>query len=251
MTLDDEAIVKLKNVSLTYKTRIHGQSSLKGFFVNALKQRELSLTSQTPHLREITLEVRRGEQVGVIGRNGAGKSTLLKLISGILRPDSGVIHVSSGTTCLVDLESGMHPELTLEENIILSCSYFGWSPKETRRILKSILEWAELEKISSKPLNTLSTGMQSRLAFAVATSQTPDVLLVDEAISVGDIGFQDKAQTRLAKLRENGSASLIVTHDLAYIRKTTSRAIWIQDGTIFQDGPTSSVLESYEKSFHS
>ena len=250
MSLEQDSILTLENVHLTYASRIGGQASLKGFFIQWMKTRETSILAQVPHLKKISFSVSKGEQIGIVGRNGSGKSTLLKLIAGILRQDEGKIHSTSKSICLVDLQSGMHPDLTCEENIILSCSYFGWSPRKSREALPGILEWSELQDYSQKPLNTLSTGMQSRLAFAVATSQSPDLLLVDEAISVGDIDFQEKSQIRLSNLRENGGASLIVTHDLSYIRKTTKRTLWLRNGEICQDGSTEEVLQAYEDSFH-
>lgn len=250
MKIGNSSIVSIENVSLTYRSLPGGQRSLKGYIVNSLSKGRSSLVNTKPQLIDISFEVRKGEQIGIIGRNGAGKSTLLKLIAGVLRPDNGTLNVNGTITPLIDLGTGMQGELNLIENIQLSGAYLGWKPSETRARIEPILAWAELEEMANKPFHTLSTGMQSRLAFSISTLQNPDIVLIDEILAVGDISFQEKSVQRMNELRRNGSASLLVSHDLNYIRDHTERVLWISNGVVYRDGESKAVVREYESSFH-
>jgi ABC-type polysaccharide/polyol phosphate transport system ATPase subunit len=241
--------IDLKEVFWSYRTILDGERTLKGFAIALAQGRRSSYSKTNAHLRGISLQIKHGEHVGVIGRNGSGKSTLLKLIAGVVRPDFGTVFVDGSITPLIDIGTGMNTDLTCRENIYLSASYLGFSRRQTEHTFASIVEWAEVADILDNPLHTLSTGMQSRLAFAVSTCQRPEIVLIDEILSVGDISFQAKSTKRIQELKEQGSAVVIVTHDLSYLRDSVPRVLWIQDGQIKMDGETNQVIDKYEASF--
>ena len=240
-------VVVLDNVSLSYKTE-SGRKTLKSALTDRKKS---SSTDSSRHfqLQNINLQIKHGEQIGIIGRNGSGKSTLLKLVAGVLRPDIGKVSIDGEITPLIDIGTGMHPDLTCKDNIFLSGAYLGFSRKQMQSHFDFIVNWAEIQSNLDELFHTLSTGTQSRLAFAVATCQTPDIILVDEIMSVGDIAFQRKSKIRMEELKNSGSAVLIVSHDLDYLQNYVSRVIWIKDGEIVADGPTKEIIDSYKASF--
>jgi len=242
-------VISLKSVSVSYQTILSGEKTLKGFMISLVKRKRSISRNVKTQLREISLEINHGEQVGIIGRNGSGKSTLLKLIAGVLRPDEGSIHIDGSITPLIDIGTGMNPELTCRENIYLSGAYLGLSREDISHHFDSIVLWAEIADYLDQPFHTLSTGMQSRLAFAVSTCQVPEIVLIDEVMSVGDISFQEKSARRLDDLIKNGSAVLVVSHDMTYLRSAVTRVVWIKDGVIEQDGPTNQVIDAYLESF--
>jgi ABC-type polysaccharide/polyol phosphate transport system ATPase subunit len=242
-------VVVMRDVYLSYKTLINHERTLKGFTISLAKGRRKSALRNSAQLRGVTLSIRHGEQVGVIGRNGSGKSTLLKLIAGVLRPDFGQIEIDGAITPLIDIGTGMNQELTCRENIYLSGAYLGLSRKEMNGYFPSIVEWAEVESVLDDLFHTLSTGMQSRLAFAVSTCQKPEIILIDEIMSVGDIAFQEKSAKRMEELKSGGSAVIIVSHDLAYLSSSVSRVVWIKDGYVEMDGSPEDVITAYQESF--
>lgn len=242
-------VIAIEDVFLSYRTLLSGEKTLKGFIINVLKGNRRSFSKEESHLRGITLTINHGEQVGVIGRNGSGKSTLLKLIAGVLRPDYGQIKIDGSITPLIDIGTGMNPELTCRENIYLSGAYLGFSRKEMDSYLSAIIDWTELGDVIDNPFHTLSTGMQSRLAFAVSTCQEPEIVLIDEIMAVGDIAFQEKSARRMSELKSRGSAVIIVSHDLNYLKNSVSRIIWVRDGEIAMDGSPEEVITSYQRSF--
>jgi ABC-type polysaccharide/polyol phosphate transport system ATPase subunit len=242
-------VIVMKDVYLSYRTLLNHERTLKGFAISLAKGNRQSYSKESAQLKGVTLSIRHGEQVGVIGRNGSGKSTLLKLIAGVLRPDYGQIEIDGAITPLIDIGTGMNPELTCRENIYLSGAYLGFSRKDMDQYFKSIIEWAEIESVLDNPFHTLSTGMQGRLAFAVSTCQKPEIILIDEIMSVGDIAFQEKSAKRMEELKSGGSAVIIVSHDLAYLSSSVSRVIWIKDGHVEMDGSPDNVITAYQESF--
>ncbi len=201
-------------------------------------------------LRDVSLQVTGGEMLGVIGRNGAGKTTLLRLVGGIGLPDRGNIRVDGRLGALIDLGAGYHPELTGRENIYLNAVISGLTRRETRGVLDEIVAFAELEDFIDSPLRTYSSGMQLRLAFAVAVNVRPQVLLVDEVLAVGDLGFQRKCLERIQSLREDGVAILYVTHDLEQAQRSCDRLIWLNKGRVAASGQPAGVVESYRSAIH-
>lgn len=196
-------------------------------------------------LREATFSVLRGEAFGVIGRNGAGKSTLLQIIAGTLQPSEGSCRVEGRVTALLELGSGFNPEFTGRENILLAGGILGISREEMERRFQSIVEFADIGSFIEQPVKTYSTGMLMRVAFSVAISVEPDVLIIDEALSVGDILFQQKCSRRLRELIDRGVTLLVVTHDLSFVLSMCQRAMWLDRGRIRYLGDTGSCVREY------
>ena len=221
-----------------------------------LKNLVLHLPSRLTEVREsrgflaldgIDLEVAKGECVGIVGRNGAGKSTTLGLISGVLEPTSGTIETNGRVVPLLELGAGFHHELTGRENVLLNAVLLGLSRREAERRLDSIIEFAELGEFIDRPLRMYSTGMEARLGFAVAVHCDPDVLLVDEVLSVGDEAFGKKCLKRIEAFHEAGVTMVLVGHALDAIRQVCTRIVCLDAGKVVSDGPPDEVLESYRE----
>ncbi|MBX6424247.1 ABC transporter ATP-binding protein [Thermosulfurimonas sp. F29] len=197
-------------------------------------------------LNEISFEVARGETFGIIGANGAGKSTLLKILAGVLSPTSGEIRVEGRVAALLELGTGFHPELSGRENIYLSASLLGLPEDLVRKKEREIIRFAELEEFIDRPLKTYSSGMQVRLAFSVAVQVDPDILIVDEALSVGDQRFQKKSLDRILDFRERGKTILFCSHNMYHVLHLCRRAMWLDRGRIRMLGPAEEVVKAYE-----
>lgn len=198
-------------------------------------------------LQDVSFEVRRGEAVGIVGRNGAGKSTLLQLIAGTLQPTSGTIGVRGRVAALLELGAGFNPEFTGRENVYLSGAVLGLSQAEVERRFDDIAAFADIGDFIEQPVKTYSSGMMMRLAFAVNTCVDPEILIVDEALSVGDAPFQAKCFRRLRQLIDGGVSLLFVSHDLGTVRSICSRALWLKQGRAEQWGEAKEVARAYEK----
>jgi len=197
-------------------------------------------------LKNISLEIKRGEIVGILGRNGAGKSTLLKLIAGTLHETSGHLKVNGRLTAILELGSGFHSEYTGRENIYMGGMCLGMSKKEIDSKLDDIVEFSELEKVIDQPFRTYSTGMQARLTFSTAISVDPNILIIDEALSVGDARFQAKCFARINKLRQGNTTILLVSHDTGTVTALCDRALILEDGQIFADGKPKEISVAYQ-----
>jgi lipopolysaccharide transport system ATP-binding protein len=197
-------------------------------------------------LRDVSLEVRDGEVLGLIGRNGAGKTTLLKILSRITRPTEGWAEIRGRVGSLLEVGTGFHPELTGRENAFLSGAILGMSKAEITRKFDDIVAFAELEKFIDTPVKHYSSGMYVRLAFAVAAHLEPEILLVDEVLAVGDINFQKKCLGKMGEVAKGGRTVVLVSHQLNQIRRLCQRVIWVDGGTIRQNGPTHEVVSAYE-----
>ena len=197
-------------------------------------------------VNNLSLEVKKGEILGILGRNGAGKSTLLKMITGVVCPTSGEIEVKGKISSLLELGAAFNSELTGYENIYQHGQVMGLTNEEIKEKEQSIIEFADIGEHLYQPVKTYSSGMFARLAFACAINVEPEVLIVDEVLSVGDMAFQEKSITRMKEIRNNGTTILFVSHSLPAIRNFCSRAIWMRDGQIVLDGETSFVTEEYK-----
>jgi lipopolysaccharide transport system ATP-binding protein len=196
-------------------------------------------------LREVSFNVPAGRVVGVVGANGSGKSTLLRLIGGVGRPDSGTVEVNGRIGALLDLGAGFHPDLTGRENVFVAGVVAGFTRRAVRERFDSIVAFAELEKFVDHPLRTYSTGMQMRLAFAVAVHVDPEVLLIDEVLSVGDLAFQRKCLDRIAEFRAQGCSILLVSHEASLVRDLCDEALWLSGGRLVLRGKTATVVDHY------
>jgi lipopolysaccharide transport system ATP-binding protein len=197
-------------------------------------------------LKDASFEVRQGEVVGVIGRNGAGKTTLLKILARVTFPTKGFAEVRGRLGSLLEVGTGFHPELTGRENVFLSGAILGMTNAEIRRKFDEIVAFAEVEKFIDTPVKHYSVGMRMRLAFAVAAHLEPEILLVDEVLSVGDVAFQKKCLGKMGKVAEGGRTILFVSHQMNQVRRLCQRAIWIDGGEIRADGPAKLLVNEYE-----
>lgn len=196
-------------------------------------------------LRNVDLEVRQGETLGIIGVNGSGKSTLLQIISGMLQPTSGSVKVHGRLTALLELGAGFHTEFTGRENIILNGATMGIPEKEMKRHLDQIIDFADIGEFIDQPVKLYSSGMYVRLGFAIATSVDPEILIVDEALAVGDIGFVFKCMNRMQQLRNQGTAIVLVTHDVQTVRSFCDQVLWLAHGTTMMKGGAQEVTSTY------
>ena len=192
----------------------------------------------------VSFEIRRGEVVGVIGANGAGKSTLLRLIAGLSKPTSGTVEVSGRVTAILEIATGLVLDRSGRDNVRYMGRLYGMSDDEVDAKLEDILAFADIGRFVDLPVRSYSTGMRARLAFSIVTSVDPDILLIDEALSVGDVGFALKCRVRVRELCARGATVVIVSHDLTAIREMCERTIWIHEGHIGADGDPASVAEA-------
>ena len=198
-------------------------------------------------LKNINIEIKKGETVALVGVNGSGKSTLLKLMTKIIYPTIGSVNTSGKLTSLLELGAGFHPDFSGRENIYFNASIFGLSKKEIDRRLDKIIDFSELREFIDNPVRTYSSGMYMRLAFSVAINVDADILLIDEILAVGDQHFQDKCFKKLEELRDSDKTIVIVTHNLDSIKKLCNRAIWIDNGEVKMDGKCTDVIAEYLK----
>lgn len=199
-------------------------------------------------LQDLTLSIQKGERVGIIGRNGAGKSTLLQILAGITEPSSGEVHISGEVTAVLTLGTGLREDLSGRENICLEAETKGKPWKNREKDITAIIEFAELGKFIDLPLRTYSTGMKARLAFAMITQINPEILIIDEALSVGDAAFSAKAGKKISELCARGGIVLVVSHSMQSIRELCNRCLWLDQGRLVMDGPPDKVTHAYLES---
>lgn len=198
-------------------------------------------------LKNISINIKKGETVALIGINGSGKSTLLKLMTKIIYPNSGNIKIDGKLTSLLELGAGFHPDFTGRENIYFNASIFGLTASEIDKRVSDIIEFSELGEFIDNPVRTYSSGMYMRLAFSIAINVDAEILLIDEILAVGDQHFQEKCFSKLQELKKSGKTIVIVSHDLKSITKLCDRAVWIYAGEIRMDGKTDKVVDEYLK----
>src|SRR5688572_2905678 len=199
-----------------------------------------------PALEGVSFEVDRGETIGIVGQNGAGKSTLLKLLCGVTRPSSGTLETHGTIASILELGTGFHPEFTGRDNAALNAAILGLSPADIRERLPAILEFSELGAFLDRPVKTYSSGMYMRLAFSVAVNVNPDILVIDEALAVGDGHFQKKCIDKIREFQEAGKTILFCSHALYYISSICRRTLWLDQGRLVRYGPSVDVVHDYE-----
>ena len=242
-----EPVIRLEEVSVRYRVPRERMRTFKEYAIRALK-RQLS-HDEFWALRGVSLHVNPEEVFGIVGRNGAGKSTLLRVVAGVLKPTRGRVWVKGRVAPLLELGAGFHPELTGRENVLLNGALLGYGKREMLERFEEIVAFAEIGDFIEAPLRTYSTGMVARLGFAVATAIRPEILIVDEVLSVGDTPFQDKCQARINEFRALGTSILLVAHSLPTIREMCDRAIWLAHGEVQAFGDAQLVASQYEASF--
>ena len=197
-------------------------------------------------LKNINLKINKGESIGIVGTNGSGKSTLLKLVTGVVTPTTGTIKTDGKIAALLELGAGFNPEYTGIENIYLNGTMMGYTEEEMKKRVPDIIEFADIGEFINQPVKSYSSGMFARLAFAVSINVEPDILIVDEALSVGDTRFQVKCIDKMRELQESGTTILFVTHAIEHIKRFCTRAIWIKNGELIEDGEASQVVDLYD-----
>ena len=240
------AVIKLENVGFTYRVLLNRTGSLKELFKEAVRGRVRMIDYVA--LSGVSFELNAGEVVAIIGNNGAGKSTLLKILAGVLPPTEGKSAVSGTIAPMIELGAGFHPEMTGAENVLFYSVLMGRKTKNVQGRVGAIGEWAGVADHMDFPLRTFSSGMVARLAFAAATDEKTDVLLVDEILSVGDAEFKKKSRARIDQLIASGVAVVLVSHDLAAVRELSTRTIWLEAGHVKMFGETKAVVDAYEAS---
>ena len=218
---------------------------------NTLKERILFWNRNRHEVREvlsdITLTIKRGETVSLVGVNGSGKSTLLKLMTQIIYPDKGTIKTYGKLVSLLELGAGFHPDFSGRENIYFNASIFGLSKKEIDERLDDIIAFSELGEYIDNPVRTYSSGMYMRLAFSIAINVDAEILLIDEILAVGDQHFQERCYEKMMELKKEGKTMVFVTHSMGAVKKFCDRAVWLSNGRIRMDGSTEEVVEEYLK----
>jgi ABC-type polysaccharide/polyol phosphate transport system ATPase subunit len=239
-------VIVLDNICVRYRAPEEIIRTFKEYAIRNIR-RNLRFRSFDA-LKNVDLQVEEGEILGIIGRNGAGKSTLLKVISRVLIPTEGRVRIRGKISPLLELGAGFHPELTGRENIFLNGTLLGHSRRDIESRLAEIIDFAELGAFIDSPLRTYSSGMGARLGFAVATSWLPEILILDEVLSVGDEAFRQKCKNRMKEFQNRGSTTLIVTHDSNTVENLCSRAVWMDHGEIKAIGPAKEIVALYRHS---
>jgi len=236
------AAIQFENVSKTYSRHAQRQ-----FFRTSLARwLRSSKESKFYALKDISFSLEHGESLGVVGPNGAGKSTLLSLVAGLSWPDEGRISVEGRVVALLELGSGFHPDLTGAENVRLNAALLGFSRRETMERFDRIVEFSGIGEFIDEPLRTYSSGMVMRLAFSVAIQTTPDILLIDEVLAVGDQSFQAKCIEKIFELKRADKILLFVSHAPQILRQLCDRALWLESGHLVREGPVEETLEAYQ-----
>lgn len=241
-----EPAVVLENVSVRYRTPTERYATFKEFAIRWLQGKVRSTSFWA--LRNVSFNVYQGEVFGIVGPNGAGKSTLLKLISRVMRPTEGRVRVYGHVVPLLELGAGFHPELTGRENIFLNGAILGFTRREMQAKFQRIVEFSELQSFIEAPLRTYSSGMWARLGFAVAIDAEPDILILDEILSVGDEAFQRKCIARIEELRQHGVTILLVSHSTDLVASMCNRAAWLDHGQLRAVGEAAVVAQAYRES---
>ena len=241
-------IVSVKNISLKFKMEQNRANSLKEFCVRWLK-RDLK-SEDFWALTDVSFDVEKGDVIGIIGHNGAGKSTLLKVISGIMKPTKGTIEAHGNIVPMLELGSGFDMELSGRENIYLNGAILGYSEEFLNEKYDEIVAFSELGNFIESPLRTYSSGLLARLAFSVACIVEPEILIVDEILSVGDADFQEKSRARMMDLMTGGTTVFFVSHSLKQIRQMCNKVVWLEHGKIQAIGKTGEICDKYEGAKH-
>lgn len=242
-------VIRLDQVSLERRTQEEFSYDLKRTIFSILEGKYRQPAKKLV-LDDIDLVINSGAKLGIIGANGAGKSTLLKVICGILEPTKGQVKVRGQIASLIELGAGFDPDLPVKDNIILYGVMLGFSRQEMKEKTKDILDFAELEEYMGAPVKSLSSGMVARLGFAIATEVHPDILILDEVLSVGDESFKNKCKRRLKKFWNSNATILVVSHDLTLIQESCDQAIWLNKGQLQCQGASEDVIKFYLDSVH-
>lgn len=240
-----KTMLKAEHVSVSYKIGDFKDIGLKEWTMRHLKRQYHVETFLA--VRDVSFELLESDMLGIIGTNGAGKSTLLKTVTGIMEPKKGIIQRNGSISALLELGSGFDGDLTVRENTYLRGAMLGYTKAFMNKTYDRIIEFAELKEFEERPFKQLSTGMQSRLAFSIASLVQPEILILDEVLSVGDGGFQEKSARKMREIIENGAATILVSHSLEQIRRLCNKVLWLDHGNLVAFGETAPICERYAR----
>ena len=247
--MEKETMIRINNVSMRFNLGVEKGFSLKQWFVDLFnpKKKKKKINNDFWALTDVNFEVKKGEVVGFIGSNGAGKSTLLKVVAGVMKPTKGNVEVYGNICPMIELGAGFDMELTARENIYLNGAVLGYSKKFLDEKFDEIVNFSELRDFLDVPIRNFSSGMVARLAFSIATIVDPEILIVDEILSVGDINFQQKSENKMKSMIGGGTTVLYVSHSLESIKSICNKVVWLEKGKIQMIGDPQSVCEEYKK----
>ncbi len=231
-----ENMIEVKNVSMRFNLGIEKGFSLKQAFVDIFKKRKKEPKKEFWALKDVNFNVKRGEVIGFIGSNGAGKSTLLKVVAGVMKPTKGSVSAAGNICPMIELGAGFDPQLTARENIYLNGAIMGYSKELIDSKFQEIVDFSELHDFLDVPVQNFSSGMVARLAFSVATIVDPEILIVDEILSVGDIAFQAKSEQKMLSMIGGGTTVLFVSHSIEQIKKMCDTVVWLEHGVVQKIG---------------
>ena len=242
--VDTDIMIEFDHVDMIFNIASEQLNNLKEYFIKLVKHQ--LFFEEFKALKDISFQIKRGEVYGVVGTNGSGKSTLLKLVAGVLEPSHGTVKVNGTIAPIIELGAGFDFELTARENVYLNGALLGYSEKFIDENYDKIIDFAEVREFQDMPIKNYSSGMVARIAFAIATVTTPDILVVDEALSVGDFRFQEKCEKRIDELgHKYGTTLLFVSHSIEQVERVCERALWIEKGEMRMQGPVAEVCEAY------
>lgn len=233
--MNNENMIEIKNVSMKFNLGIEKSFSLKQWFVDIGKKKQKSKNDFWA-LKNVNVDIKRGEVVGFIGSNGAGKSTLLKVVAGVMKATKGCVNVYGNVCPMIELGAGFDSQLTARENIYLNGAVMGYSKELIESKFDEIVDFSELKDFLDVPVQNFSSGMIARLAFSIATIVEPEILIVDEILSVGDIAFQAKSEKKMMDMINGGTTVLFVSHSLEQIKKLCDKVVWIDHGVVKKTG---------------
>ena len=242
-----EIMVEVSNVSVKFHLSRERIDSIKEYIMKKIKNQ--IEYDEFMALQDVSLTVEKGESVALIGLNGCGKSTLLKTVAGVLKPFQGSVRVYGTVAPLIELGAGFDHDLTARENVFLNGAILGYDRKSMEKHYEDIVEFSELRDFMDVPIKNFSSGMLARLAFAIATIGTPDILIVDEVLSVGDFRFQQKCEKRIQQMMKKDTSILFVSHSIDQVKKLCTKTVWIEKGKVKMIGPTEEVCALYEQAY--
>lgn len=244
--MENQTIITVDRVSMRFNLSSEKFDSFKEYVIKSIK-RQVSY-DEFWALKDVSFEVERGDSVGLIGLNGSGKSTMLKTIAGVYKPTKGSVTVRGNIAPLIELGAGFDMDLTARENVFLNGALLGYSRQEMEKEYDEIVEFSELKDFMNVPVKNFSSGMISRLAFAIATVGIPDILIVDEVLSVGDFHFQEKCEKRIFNMMDKGTTILFVSHSIQQVKRICNKIVWLDHGNLKMLGSTQEVCDIYERS---
>ena len=243
--MDRQTVIKVDHVSIKFNLSSEKFDSFKEYVIKSIKK-QVSF-EEFWALKDVSFEVLKGDSLGLIGLNGSGKSTMLKTIAGVLKPTKGTVTVGGNIAPLIELGAGFDMDLTARENVFLNGALLGYNRAQMEAQYEDIVEFSELRDFMDVPVKNFSSGMVSRLAFAIATIGIPDILIVDEVLSVGDFRFQEKCEARIQNMKDQGTTILFVSHSIEQVKKICNKVVWLDHGVLKMFGDAQEICSIYEK----